>query len=302
MELLKINYGVTCTKKCIDCPYYFGCKSELKKSITKMGRVDKIRERMAKIRNKVAVISGKGGVGKSTVSANLAVSLAKNYQVGIIDSDFDGPCIPKILGVEKEKLTISDNGIMPVIGPLNIKIASTAFLLNEDEFTVWFHELKRSALEEYLAHIYFGDLDYLVLDLPPGTSSETVNLFKYLPDLGGVVVVTIPSELSQNVARRAINLSQQAGVKILGVIENMSGTVCPDCGKMISPFQIGGGEKLANSLGVPFLGRIPLDPRISEYSDRGMPFILEKTSLPVTKTFNEIVEKIVGEIKEQMSG
>lgn len=297
MELLKINYGVTCTKNCIDCPYYFGCKSEMKKNITKTGRMEKIRERMANIRYKLAVIGGKGGVGKSTVSANLAVSLAKKYRVGIVDSDFDGPCIPKILGVEKAKLTIADNGIIPVKGPLNIKIASTAFLLDEDEFTVWFHELKRSALEEYLAHVYFGELDYLILDLPPGTSSETVNMFKFLPDLGGVVVVTIPSELSQNVARRAINLSQQAGVKIIGVVENMSSTVCPDCGRVISPFQNGGGEKLAETLSVPFLGRIPLDPRISECSDRGEPFILENNSLPATKAFNAIVEKIVAAIK-----
>ena len=293
MELLKINYGVTCTKHCIDCPYYFGCTSELKKNIVKGGRMEKIRERMANIRNKVAVIGGKGGVGKSTVSANLAVSLAKKYQVGIVDSDFDGPSIPKILGVGKERLTISENGIIPVKGPLNIRVASTAFLLDEDEFTVWFHELKRSALEEFLAHIYFGELDYLVLDLPPGTSSETVNMFKFLPDLGGVVVVTIPSELSQNVARRAIRLSQQAGVRIVGVIENMSGTVCPDCGKVISPFQSGGGEKLAKDLNVPFLGKVPLDPRVSECSDKGAPFVLENTNLPITTSFNAIVEKII---------
>jgi ATP-binding protein involved in chromosome partitioning len=293
MELLKINYGVTCTKNCIDCPYYFTCTSELKKSISTIGRMEIIRKRMNKVKNKLAVISGKGGVGKSTVSANLAISLAKNFQVGIIDSDFDGPSIPKILGVEKKRLIVSDNGIIPVIGPLNIKVASTAFLLDEDEFNIWFHELKRSALEEFLAHINFGELDYLIFDLPPGTSSETVNMFKYLPDLGGVVIVTIPSELSQNVARRAINLSQQAGIKILGVIENMSGTVCPDCGRVISPFQTGGGEKLAKNLDVPFLGRIPLDPRISEYSDKGLPFILENIASTVTESFNNIVEKVI---------
>jgi len=137
---------------------------------------------------------------------------------------------------QKKRLTVSDKGIIPVTGPLNIKVASTAFLLDEDEFNIWFHELKRSALEEFLAHINFGELDYLIFDLPPGTSSETVNMFKYLPDLGEVVIVTIPSELSQNVARRATNLSLQAGIKVLGVIEKMSGTVCSDCGRIISPF------------------------------------------------------------------
>jgi len=298
MELLKINYGITCTRNCIDCPYYFSCTSDVKKTMSKVGRMPVIRERMSKIKNKVAVIGGKGGVGKSTISANLAISLAEKFRVGIIDSDFDGPCIPKILGVEKKRMTITDEGIIPVTGPLNIKVVSTAFLLDEDEFTVWFHDLKRSALEEYLAHIYFGELDYLVLDLPPGTSSETVNMFKYLPDLGGVVVVTIPSELSQNVARRAIKLSQQAGVKVVGVIENMSGTVCPDCGKVIAPFQIGGGEKLAKRLGVPFLGSIPLDSRISECSDKGVPFILENDAPELlTTAFRSIVDKVIAATK-----
>jgi ATP-binding protein involved in chromosome partitioning len=298
MDLLKINYGITCTSNCIDCPYYFSCTSDVKKSINKVGRMEVIRERMSKIKHKVAVIGGKGGVGKSTVSATLAVMLAEHYRVGIIDSDFDGPCIPKILGVEKKRMTITDEGIIPVTGPLNIKVVSTAFLLDEDEFTVWFHDLKRSALEEYLAHIYFGELDYLVLDLPPGTSSETVNMFKYLPDLAGVVVVTIPSELSQNVARRAIKLSQQAGVKVVGVIENMSGTVCPDCGTVIAPFQVGGGKKLAERLGVPFLGSIPLDPRISQCSDEGKPFILENdVPKPLKTTFRAIVEEVIASTK-----
>ena len=298
MELLKINYGVTCTRNCIDCPYYFSCTSDVKKTMSNVGRMQVIRERMSKIKHKVAVIGGKGGVGKSTVSATLAILLAGKFRVGIIDSDFDGPCIPKILGVEKKRMTITDEGIIPVTGPLNIKVVSTAFLLDEDEFTVWFHDLKRSALEEYLAHIYFGELDYLVLDLPPGTSSETVNMFKYLPDLGGVVVVTIPSELSQNVARRAIKLSQQAGVKVVGVIENMSGAVCPDCGKVIAPFQTGGGEKLAKRLGVPFLGSIPLDPRISQCSDEGKPFILENDAPESLKTtFSAIVDKVIAATK-----
>ncbi|MFC1869217.1 P-loop NTPase [Thermodesulfobacteriota bacterium] len=298
MKLLKINCGSTCTGNCIDCTHYFSCTSDVKKTMSNVGRMPVIRERMSKIKNKVAVIGGKGGVGKSTISATLAILLAENYRVGIIDSDFDGPCIPKILGVEKNRMTLTGDGVIPVTGPLNIKVVSTAFLLNEDEFTVWFHDKKRSALEEYLAHIYFGELDYLVLDLPPGTSSETVNMFKYLPDLGGVVVVTIPSELSQDVARRAIRLSQHAGVKVIGVIENMSGTVCPDCGTVIAPFQVGGGEKLAHRLEVPFLGRIPLDPRISQCSDEGTPFILEDDAPEtLTTAFRAIVEKVIASSK-----
>lgn len=296
MELLKINYGVTCTGRCIDCPYYFTCTSDRKQDIINSGRMKLIREKMSMIKNKVAVISGKGGVGKSTVSANLAITLARKHRVGIIDSDFDGPCIPKLLGVEKRRFTISHDGYEPIIGPLNIEVASTAFLLQENEFNIWFHELKRNALEEFLARVNFGALDYLILDLPPGTSSETANIFKYMPDLNGVIIVTIPSQLSQDVARRAIKLSQNAEVKILGIVENMSGIMCPDCGKIIHPFQAGGGEKLAQELDVPFLGRIPLDPSISELSDKSIACMLE-VNHSVTMLFNAITKKIVAAIE-----
>lgn len=297
MELLKINYGVTCTGNCIDCAYYFTCTSAKKQDIINSGRMRLIRQQMSKIKNKVAVISGKGGVGKSTVSANLAIALARNHRVGIVDSDFDGPCIPKLLGVEKRRFIISHDGYEPIIGPLNIAVASTDFLLEEDEFNVWFHELKRNALEEFLARVNFGALDYLILDLPPGTSSETANIFKYIPDLKGVIIVTIPSQLSQNVARRAVRLSQQAGVNILGIVENMSGILCPDCGKIINPFQAGGGGKLAQELNVTFLGGIPLDPSISALADNSVAFMLENNNLPLTETFNAIVEKIVAAIE-----
>lgn len=296
-ELLKINYGVNCDNRCENCPYYFQCESERKFLIYDRGRMDLVREKMAKIKHKIAVIGGKGGVGKSTVSCNLAVSLAREHSVTIIDSDFDGPSIPRILGLIGKNLTIERSGIIPVPGPAGLRAVSTGFMLDDNEATIWFQDLKRQALEEFLSHIDYGEDDYLILDLPPGTSSETVNVFKYLPDLDGVVVVTIPSELSQNVARRAIGLCKQAGAKVIGVIENMSGFICPDCGKEVDILRRGGGEDLAKTTMVPFLGKIPLDARISETSDAGTPFIHEYADSKIAQLFNDIVEKVKMAVK-----
>jgi len=255
--------------------------------------MDLVNQKLGKIRHKIAVMGGKGGVGKSTVSANLAVALARNFSVGIIDSDFDGPSIPKIMGVLGKKMRMEDGSIIPVQGPLGIKIISTGFIMDEDDVTTWFHQLKRNALEEFLCNVEYGSIDYLILDLPPGTSSETMNMLEYIRDLDGVVIVTIPSELSQNVARRAIKICQMANARIIGVIENMSGYVCSQCGHEEHILQCGGGEKLAKVMNVPFLGKIPLDSRVSSTSDNGIPFIIKHAESKVARYFDEIVEKIV---------
>ena len=172
---------------------------------------------MERVKHKIAVMSGKGGVGKSTVSANLAISLARmGGSTGIVDSDLHGPCIPKILGVESKRLRIGDKGVLPVQGPFNIKAISLAFTLEEGEAVTWFHRLKRSAIEEFLAHVDYGRLDYLIIDLPPGTGSESYSLLQLLPDLDGVVIITLPSLLSQEVAARSLDLCGRANVPVLG--------------------------------------------------------------------------------------
>ena len=295
-ELLKMNYGVTCNYQCEDCNNYFQCKSDRKLEIYGRGRMNLVRQRIKSIKHKIAVIGGKGEVGKSTVSANLAVALTKKHTVTIIDSDFDGPSVPKILGVMGKRLHIEDSGIIPVEGPLGLKVVSTGFVLDDDEATIWFHDLKRQALEGFLSHIDYGEIDYLIIDLPPGTSSETVNVLKYLPDLDGIVVVTIPSGLSQDVARRAIRLCQSADADIIGVIENMSGFICPDCGKETNILRKGGGKELAETTHVPYLGRLPLDGTIAETSDLGKPFIIEYPDSTIAQRFEEIVNKIKGAV------
>ncbi len=253
---------------------------------------------MAKIKHKIAISAGKGGVGKSLVSANLAMALAmKGRKVSILDQDFDGPCIPKMFGVEGKKLYISERGIVPVVGRMGVQVVSTGSILKDGDVLTWFHDMRRSATEEFLGHVDYGDRDYLIVDLPPGTSSDAVNLMIYIPDLAGTVIVTIPPMVSQIVARRAANMVIKAKFRIFGVIENMSGYVCPECGREMEALQRGGGERLAQELGVPFWGRIPLDPRLSLSSDIGEPFVYkypDSKASQMVMSITDQIEKMVG--------
>ena len=258
----------------------------------------RLRASMSKIAHKIIVLSGKGGVGKSTVTANLGIALARRGhagRVGILDADITGPSIPKMLGVRGQKLDVGLPGVFPVIGPLNTRIVSMDFLLPSDETPViWRGPLKSMAIRQFLAEVVWGDLDFLLVDLPPGTGDEALTVMQSIPNIGGVVIVTIPSEVSQVVVKKAVTFTRQLGAPVLGIVENMSGFVCPKCGAETSIFKTGGGQKIAEELGVRFLGRIPLDPRICEDSDDGTPFILRHRDSPAATAFIEIVEKISG--------
>lgn len=299
-EILKINEEYSCHGKiCENCSKYFQCSYPRKYNIYARGRADKIKDQMEKIHFKIAVLSGKGGVGKSTVTANLAMALAmRGMKTSVVDTDLHGPCIPKMLGVRGKRLKMGPKGMLPVLGPLGIQIVSTDYLMDEGEAVTWFHDLKRGAIEGFLAHVDYGKQDYLLIDLPPGTGTETINVMRYLPDMDGAVVVTVPSELSQDVARRGIACLNLAGIKVLGVVENMSGYVCSNCGQKTNILQFGGGERLAREMSVPFLGRIPLDERISATSDGGLPFIVETENSLATKSFLEIVDKIQAAVED----
>jgi len=259
-------------------------------------QLKRVQERMSKVKHKIAVISGKGGVGKSVVTANLAVAFALNGRegrVGILDADIHGPCIPKIIGLKGTRLQAGPPGIFPASGPLGIKVVSMDFLLPEQETPViWRGPLKYQAIRQFLSDIVWGELDYLFIDLPPGTGDEPLSVMQLLPDMDGVVIVTIPSEVSQGVVKKAVSFARQLKTRILGVIENMSGFICPKCGAEINIFKVGGGEKIANEMGIPFLGRIPIDPKICEDSDEGTPFILKHRDSAAAKAFTEIVRKI----------
>ena len=262
-----------------------------------------VQKRMKKIKHKIAVISGKGGVGKTVTAVNLAIAFAMQgheNRVGLLDADIHGPCVPKMLGMEDEKLKVGPIGAFPASGPLGVKVVSMAFVLAGKEVPViWRGPLKMRAIEQFLSDIAWGELDFLLIDLPPGTGDEPLSVMKLLPEMDGVVIVTIPSEVSQNVVGKAITFSRQLKVPVIGVVENMSGFVCPECGKETHIFKTGGGEKVAQEYSVPFLGSIPLDPRICEDSDLGHPFIMEHPDSPASKAFMEIVEKIKTYIQEK---
>jgi len=262
----------------------------------------KLRSRMGKIKHKIAVLSGKGGVGKSTVTVNLAMACAVHGYgtVGILDADITGPCVPKMLGLKGRRFQAGPPGAFPVIGPLGIRVVSMDFLLPTDETPViWRGPLKTSAIRQFLSEFVWGELDYLFVDLPPGTGDEALSIMQFLPDMDGAVIVTIPSEVSQIVVKKAVNFARKLSIPVIGIVENMSGFVCPKCGARVEIFKSGGGKKIADEMGVPFLGSIPIDPNICEDSDSGLPFIINHPNSPSTKAFKEIVKKIKSSLKER---
>jgi ATP-binding protein involved in chromosome partitioning len=256
-----------------------------------------LKLKMNKIKHKIAIISGKGGVGKSTVTVNLAMSFAMHgyaNNVGILDADIHGPSVPKMLGLRGQRLPSLQAGlIFPVTGILGIRVVSMDFLLSSDEAPViWRGPLKMKAIEQFLSDIMWGDLEFMFIDLPPGTGDEPLSVIQLIPEMDGVVIVTIPSEVSQIVVKKAVTFARKLGAPIIGIIENMSGFVCPKCGTEVNIFKSGGGRKIAEDLSVPFLGSIPIDPEICRDSDNGVPFITEHADSSATKAFTEIVKKI----------
>lgn len=289
-----------CDEKCGLCSDSKDCTDPKKRGHDeKLG----LNFKMSKIKHKIAVISGKGGVGKSTVTVNLAMSFATHgyiNSVGILDADITGPCVPKILGVRGQKLEAGPPGILPAIAPLGIRVVSMDFLLPSDETPViWRGPLKMKAIEQFLSDIVWGELDFLFIDLPPGTGDEPLSVMQLLPSMDGVVIVTIPSEVSQIVVKKAVTFARKLNIPVIGIIENMSGFVCPKCGEKVDIFKAGGGGKIAKDLAIPFLGTIPIDPQICDDSDKGVPFITEHPDSQASKAFMEIVGKVERFLKEK---
>jgi ATP-binding protein involved in chromosome partitioning len=263
----------------------------------------KVRDRMNKIMHKIAVISGKGGVGKSTVTVNLAVAFAMHghaNRIGILDADMHGPSVPKMLGLSGQRLQIGPAGVFPALGALGIKVVSMDFLLpDENAPVIWRGPLKMTAIRQFLSDIVWGDLDLLLIDLPPGTGDEPLSVAQLLPEMDGVVIVTIPSEVSQIVVKKSASFARKLGMPIIGVVENMSGFVCPECGAKVDIFQSGGGKKIAEELDIPFLGGIPIDQRVCADADKGAPFIVEHADSSASKSFMKIAEKVQNFIKNK---
>jgi Mrp family chromosome partitioning ATPase len=253
-----------------------------------------LKENLSHIEHRIMVMSGKGGVGKSTVAANLAVALArKGYEVGILDADIHGPNIPKMLGLDKEKLIGTAQGMLPVPLYPNLKVLSIAFLLpNADAPVVWRGPMKHNVFQQFLGEAEWGDLDYLIVDLPPGTGDEPLSIAHLIGQVDGSIIVTTPQEVALLDSRKAAVFSRMVQVPVMGIVENMSGFKCPHCGTEIDLFEFGGGEKAALELQVPFLGRIPLDPEIVKNCDAGKPFTAARPDSPAAKAFDGITDRV----------
>ncbi|MCU4138322.1 MAG: Fe-S cluster carrier ATPase [Thermodesulfobacteria bacterium] len=260
----------------------------------------KVREQLSKIKYKILVMSGKGGVGKSTVAVNIAIGLSlQDFMVGLLDVDLHGPNIPKMLGARDLRLSRKPDGKIGAIkySP-NLKFLSIEPLLpSEDSAVIWRGPLKHSAIRQFIGDIDWGELDYLIIDAPPGTGDEPLTVAKTIPD-AYVVIVTTPQEVSLIDVKKSIRFCQKTKMRILGIVENMSGFICPHCGKPIDLFKKGGGEKLAQELGLRFLGRIPIDPRVVDTGDTGRPFIAAYPESPTAKAFEELIRKIMSATEE----
>jgi len=232
----------------------------------------KLQERMRRIRHKVLVLSGKGGVGKSTVAVNLAVRLADaGKRVGLLDVDIHGPSVPKMLGLENAPVA-ADSAVLHPVALGRLSVMSIAFLLqSRDDAVIWRGPMKMGVVRQFLQDVEWGDLDFLVVDAPPGTGDEPLSVCQLMPDADGAVVVTTPQEVALTAVRKSITFCNKLSIPVLGVVENMSGFVCPHCGTLTEIFGSGGGEEMAQRMGVPFLGRIPIDPSVREAGDAGKP-------------------------------
>jgi Mrp family chromosome partitioning ATPase len=255
----------------------------------------RLKEHMAMIKHKFMVMSGKGGVGKTTVAVNLAYGLAEeNYRVGLLDVDIHGPDIAKMLGVEDKTVVAAEEGIAPVEITPNLCIISLALIgYNRDAPFIWRGPLKMGVIKQFLADVHWGELDYLIIDSPPGTGDEPLSVGQLIPEMDGSIIVTTPQDVSILDSRKSINFSKQLDLPVFGVIENMSGMVCPHCGNRIDLFGTGGGKRAAEEMGVPFLGALPIEPSIVKGSDSGKPYLAEGAETPTSNGIKAVVERII---------
>jgi Mrp family chromosome partitioning ATPase len=264
-----------------------------------------IKDCLEKVKYKIAVCSGKGGVGKTTVAVNLAVALAKEgLKVGILDVDITGPNVPKVLDLlgQRPEVNVDSGKFRPVVGPEGIKVMSMAFLLESaDTPVIWRGPMKMSAIRQFLAEGDWGELDYLIADLPPGTSDELLDVLQLMED-AKVIVVTTPNEVALNVSRKALSMAKQMKRDVLGIIENMAGMeiVCPKCKEKIhvDVFGSGGGMQAAMDFDVNFLGAVPLNAELREMADKGMPIVLKDKNAVSSKVFHDIILKIRKEMEK----
>ena len=288
-----------CDGNCSSCSTASTCDDPAKKA----HGIEKVK---IDVKHIILVLSGKGGVGKSTVATNLAMSLAnKGYNTGIVDLDIHGPNIPKMLGLEDKRLESRDGKtIEPVRLTGNLGVVSMAFLLPDTTSpVVWRGPMKFTAIKQFLEDVNWGDMEYLVVDLPPGTGDEALAIAQLAPNIDGAVIVTTPQDVAVLDSIKAVKFIQQLDLRVIGIIENMSGMVCPHCGNEIDLFGEGGGKRAAKDLGVPYLGSIPLDPDMRRAGDEGRPFIVRRPGMsadnPTWDHVDDVMQAVLRSIGEE---
>jgi ATP-binding protein involved in chromosome partitioning len=254
----------------------------------------KLQSRLCRIRHKVVVLSGKGGVGKSTVAVNLASALVSaDKRVGLLDVDIHGPSIPTMLGMEGRKIDGCEEGLLP-LELHGLKVMSLGFLLPDpDDAVIWRGPMKMGVIKQFLKDVVWGDLDYLIIDSPPGTGDEPLSVCQLIGSLDGAVVVTTPQKVAAVDVRKSITFCRQLRVPVLGVVENMSGFVCPKCGEVTQILRSGGGRRMAEDMHVPFLGIVPMDPGIAESGDIGLAYVRYHAASPTAQLMQSIAAPII---------
>jgi len=259
----------------------------------------RLQANLCRIQKKIVVLSGKGGVGKSTVAVNLAMELAlSGMRVGLLDVDIHGPSIPTMLGLENATIKTGNEGIFPVeLG--NMKVMSLGFLLrNPDDAVIWRGPMKMGAIKQFLTDVHWEDLDYLIVDAPPGTGDEPLSLCQLVQPLDGAIIVTTPQKVAAVDVRKSISFCRSLHVPVLGVIENMSGFACPKCGEVTQILPTGGGKKIAGDMNIKFLGAIPMDPAIAQSGDSGKVFVYHFSKTATGKIMRNIISQITNPDKK----
>jgi Mrp family chromosome partitioning ATPase len=274
---------------CSSCGSAGSCSAEEKQKHEE----EQLQARLDHIKHHIVVMSGKGGVGKSTVAVNLAVALAQQgLKVGLLDADIHGPNLPKMLGLDHSRLQATEGGIVPMEVMPGLTVVSMAFLLEHaDNPIVWRGPLKHTVIRQFVADVQWGELDYLVVDLPPGTGDEPLSVAQVLKSVDGSVIVTTPQDVALLDSRKSVVFSGQLDIPVIGIVENMSGFACPHCGQEIDLFKKGGGELAAKELNVPFLGGIPIDPQIVVNGDAGKPYVVAYPESPAAKSLKQVADQ-----------
>ena len=261
-----------------------------------------VKKRMDSIGAKILVMSNKGGVGKSSVTTNLAACLKlKGYRVGIADIDIHGPNIPKMFGCEKGRFKQDPGGGMAPVQAHNIALASMGFLIDDPDLAiVWRDAYKYEFINQLLGGVNWGALDFLLVDLPPGTGNESITTMDFIGDVTGAVIVTTPQDVALLDSRKSVTFVKDSEFQVIVIVENMSGWTCEHCGQLSSLFKTGGGERAAKDLGVPFLGRIPMDPELMASCDLGLPYVLSAGDSPTAKAFQDVADKVENFAKQSV--